>query len=72
MSSTTPVESWAVDLAEVTMIHPMAGTEGILAIIAIVLWIAWHIWQCKFENKYFEEEVRRFGDAENIRRSMNE
>lgn len=70
--STTPIETWAVDLGEVTNIYPMVGSEGILAIIGIVLWIGWHVWQCRYEKKYFEEELRRFGDPENIRKSMSE
>ena len=70
--STTPIDTWAVDLADVTAIYPFVGSEGVMAIIGIVLWIAWHIWQVRFENNYFEEEVRRFGDPDNIRNTMNE
>lgn len=32
--SITPIDSWAVDLAEVTDIHRFVGSEGVLAIIA--------------------------------------
>ena len=70
--STTPLDSWAVDLAEVTNIYPFVGSEMIMAIVAIVLWIAWHIWQAKFENRTYREEMEKYGNDENVRRSIDE
>ena len=49
--SMTPIDTWAVDLAEVTLIYPWAGAEFVMAIVGIVLWILWHIWQLKHENQ---------------------
>ena len=70
--STTPIESWAVDLAEVTNIYPMVGTEGILAVISIVLWIVWHIWQVRFENETFRKERELYGSPENLRNEIGD
>ena len=42
--STTPVDSWAVDLADVTLIYPWVGTEVLMVLVAVVLWIGWHVW----------------------------
>ena len=59
--STTGIDSWAVDLADVGAIYPMQGTEGILVIIGVVCWIGWHIWQIDFENRTIAEEEARLG-----------
>jgi len=69
--STTPIDSWAVDLANVTNIYPFVGFEVPMAIIGIVLWIAWHIWQVKYEQKEFDDEIRKYGTPENIKNSIN-
>jgi len=69
--STTPIDSWAVDLADVTNIYPFVGFEVPMAIIGIVLWIAWHIWQVRYEKQEFDEEIRKYGSHENIRNSIN-
>ncbi|HMB75926.1 MAG TPA: hypothetical protein VKN76_05975 [Kiloniellaceae bacterium] len=54
--STTGIDSWAVDLADIGAVYPFQGTEVVMTIIGVVLWIAWHVWQIKFENKTFEED----------------
>ena len=69
--STTPIETWAVDLADVTLIYPGVGTEVIMAVVAIVLWLAWHVWQVKHENATYEEEKRKYGTAEHIDRAIS-
>ena len=65
--ATTPIDTWAVDLADVTLIYPWVGSEGIMAFIAIVLWLAWHVWQVKHENATYESELKKYGDPETIR-----
>ncbi len=70
--STTPIDSWAVDLANVTAIYPFVGTEFILAIVGIALWIVWHIWQIGFENRAFKDEVDKYGSPENMRKVIDE
>ena len=70
--STTPIDSWAVDLAEVTFIYPFAGHEFIMAIIGIALWIVWHIWQIGFENRAFKDEIDKYGSPENMRKVIDE
>ena len=69
--STTPVESWAVDLANVTFIYPWVGAEEVMALVAVVLWIAWHVWQCKFENQTYKDEMQKYGSSENIKNSID-
>ena len=55
--STTPLDSWAADLADVTFIYPFVGSEFLMVVIAVVLWIAWHIWQVKFESNTYKEDI---------------
>jgi hypothetical protein len=64
--STTPIDTWAVDLADVTFIYPWVGSEVAMTVIAIVLWIAWHVWQVKHENKTYEEEIAKYGTDEHL------
>ncbi len=64
--SLTPIETWAVDLADVTLIYPWVGSEVIMTVVAIVLWLAWHVWQVKSENAIYEEEKRKYGTPEHI------
>jgi hypothetical protein len=70
--STTGMDSWAVDLANVTYIYPFQGFEMLMAIIGIVLWILWHIWQIPFENREYQSEIDKYSDAETIRKAIDE
>jgi len=70
--STTPVESWAVDLADVGAIYPMVGSEVILWIIGMVGWIIWHIWQIKHENATYDAEVEKYGSPESVQKALND
>lgn len=70
--SMTPVDTWAVDLAEVTFIYPWFGSEFVMAIVAIALWILWHIWQCKHESEEYRKEIDRFGNDENVQKGLND
>ena len=70
--ATTPIDSWAVDLADVTSIYPWVGSEVVMAGVAIVLWLAWHVWQVKHENATYEEDLRNHGSPENLQRAAEE
>ena len=48
--STTGVESWAVDLANVGAIYPFQGMEWIFVLIGVVFWIYWHVWCIRWEK----------------------
>ncbi|MEQ8653937.1 MAG: hypothetical protein RIC87_15850 [Kiloniellales bacterium] len=66
--STTPVESWAVDLNTLGPVYPFVGIEGILVIAAFVFWIGWHVIQLSKEGKTYEEDLRLLEDPETARR----
>ncbi len=70
--STTPIESWAVDLANVHYIYPGVGIEVAMTVVAVILWLGWHVWQVKFENKTYEEEAAKYGTEEHLKRGVEE
>lgn len=69
--STTPIDSWAVDLADVTFIYPWVGSEVLMSLVAIVLWIGWHIWQVRFENNTYKEDIEKHATSENLRKATS-
>ena len=69
--STTPLENWAVDLADVTNIYPFVGSEKLMVLVAVVLWIAWHIWQCRFESNTYKEDIEKHATSENLRKATS-
>jgi hypothetical protein len=70
--STTPIDTWAIDLAEVTHIYPWVGSEGLMALIAIAFWLTWHVWQVKAENASYNEKIEKYGDESTIRSVIND
>lgn len=69
--STTPVESWAVDLNTLGPVYPFVGIEVILVIAAVVFWIGWHVIQLKSESKAYEEDLRLLADPEAFERAYS-
>ncbi len=70
--STTPVDTWAVDLADVTLIYPGVGFEVAMTVFAVILWLGWHVWQVKFENQTYEEELAKYGTGEHLKEGVEE
>ena len=68
--STTRIDTWAVDLADVTVIYPFVGFEGLMVVIAVAAWLSWHIWHAKWEGKEYQAEIDKYGDQEAIRRAI--
>ncbi len=69
--STTPIDSWAVDLADVTFIYPGVGTEVAMTVGAVILWIGWHVWQVKFENEKYEQEIKDHATDEKMHEAID-
>ncbi|HEX9769674.1 MAG TPA: hypothetical protein VGA50_10915 [Kiloniellales bacterium] len=70
--SSTMVDSWAVDLANIGPIYPWVGTEGIMFIVAVVLWILWHVWQIRFESGTYQEEKEKYATPENLKKMVSD
>ncbi len=69
--STTPIDTWAVDLADVTFIYPGVGSEVAMTEFAVILWLGWHVWQIRHENKTYEEEIRKHGSSDTIHKALD-
>ena len=70
--STTPIDSWAVDLANVTHIYPFAGAEGLMALIGIVLWLAGPVGQVRHENEILKDSVQKYGDEATLQNAIDD
>ena len=68
--STTIVETWAVNMADLGPIYPFVGSEMFLFIIGLVLWIGFHITQMKAENAHYEKECARLRDKETMKKAL--
>ena len=66
------VESWGGTITDIGPMYPMVGTEGLLVIIGVVAWIVWHVVQAKRENRLYEEQVRKYGGRESLKRLIAE
>lgn len=72
MASTTGIETWAADLADVGPIYPFQGTETILVIVAVVLWLGWHVVQMVEEKRENAEKVKRYGNSDRVQQAIDE
>ncbi len=54
--STTIVENWATDIAQLGPIYPFVGTEFILWIAGLAFWIYFHVWQLRSEAATLNED----------------
>ena len=66
------VESWGGTIAEIGPIYPMVGAEGLLVVIGLALWIVWHVIQAKRENRDYEEQIRKYGSPDSLKRLIAE
>ena len=66
------VESWGGTIAEIGPIYPMVGAEGLLVVIGVALWIVWHVIQAKRENRDYEDQIRKYGSPESLKRLIAE
>ena len=70
--STTPIDTWAVDLADVTVIYPWVGTEALMVWVAIILWLLWHVWQVRHENAEYKDQIEKYGDQATIDKAIED
>lgn len=70
--ATGNVESWAGTISDIGPIYPFVGAEVLLWIIGMALWIIWHIAQSRMENSQYEEEKRRFGNKDALRKIVSQ
>ncbi len=69
--STGNFENWAGEISEIGAIYPFVGSEFVLWLIGMVLFILWLVIQFRTENKQYEDERKRFGDPETIKKLLD-
>ncbi len=69
--ATGNIENWAGTITDIGPMYPFVGTEMLWFILGLVFWIWWHIVQTKRENKTYAEEVKRYGDAESLKKIID-
>ena len=68
--STTPVESWAVDISTLGPVYPFVGSEMVMVIVGVVLWVLFHIIQITQENRILNEEQRALSDPQRLQEAI--
>jgi hypothetical protein len=69
--STTGLTSWAVDLADIGAIYPFQGAETLMVVICVVFWLGWHVLSTRKEQAHNRELVRKYGNAEAMKRGID-
>lgn len=69
--TTGSFENWAGTITDIGPMYPFVGSEMWWYVLGLVLWIVWHIVQTKGENRTYDEEVKKFGDAESLRKIVS-
>jgi len=68
--STIGLDSWAVDLKDVTAVYPFQGTEVLLVIVGLAFWVGWHFMQARIEAQEISDAERDF-DIEHSKKSID-
>ena len=68
--STIGLDSWAVDLKDVSAVYPFQGSEVLLVIVGLVFWVGWHFLQARIEAQEIAEAERDF-DIEHSKKSID-
>ena len=68
--STIGLDSWAVDLKDVSAVYPFQGSEFLLFIIGLAFWIGWHVLQYRIEAQEMADAERDF-DVEHSNNSID-
>jgi hypothetical protein len=69
--STGNFENWAGNITDIGPMYPFVGTEMWWYVLGLALWIIWHVLQTKGESKTYAEEVKKFGNADSLRKIVN-
>ncbi len=54
-----------------TFIYPGVGLEVAMTVVAVILWLGWHVWQVKFENQTYEQEIKDHATEEKMRDAID-
>lgn len=69
--STGNFENWAGTITDIGPMYPFVGTEMIWFLAGLAFWIWWHVVQTKRESRQYEEEIKRYGSPESLRKIID-
>lgn len=69
--STTIVETWASNMADLGPIYPFVGSEVILYIAGLAFWIIFHIVQMSSENALYDKEQAHYQNKEQLQKALD-
>lgn len=70
--STGMIETWTGNMLDIGPMYPFVGSEVVLWIVGLVFWIGWHIWQSRFEDQRYKEEVESYAKADDIKKALED
>jgi hypothetical protein len=62
--------SWAGNMAELNILYPGHGLEGLMTIALIVIWIGWHIWQIRMEESNYADDLNTLKQGDNMAKAL--
>jgi hypothetical protein len=62
--STGNVENWVGTISEIGPIYPFVGWEFFMFVLGMAAWVGWHVWQTRFENNTYREDLKRLTKKE--------
>ncbi len=69
--ATGNVENWTGNIADIGALYPFVGIETPLVIAGVVFWIGWHVVQLRRESAELDEEVKKFGNSDAMRKVLD-
>ena len=69
--ATGNIENWAGTISDIGPIYPFVGSEVLLWVVGMALWIIWHIAQSRMENSQYDEDKRRFGNKDALKKIVS-
>jgi len=66
------VSTWALDLKDVAAVYPWQGWELIVVLVGIAAWILWHVAQIRQEETDYNDDIKRYGKSEALRKALDE
>ena len=70
-ASTGQFKDFAGNISDIGPLYPFVGGEVLFFLIGLALWIVWHIVQINRENKTYDDEVKRFGDKNTLKKIIS-
>jgi hypothetical protein len=62
--------SWAGSMAEINILYPGHGLEGLMTVVLLVIWVVWHVWQIRMEESNYADDLETLKHGDNMARAL--